>query len=94
MRLIIIAAIFCFFSSSGDAGGDREVRTRVIKRETRTIEGPVSPGSFSHSISEGFIPGESTTTYTRTLSGGPETGEVQIVRKERRSRRFLDEGKY
>lgn len=75
-------------------GGDREVRTRVIKRETRTIEGPVSPGAFSHSISEGFMPGESTTTYTRTLSGGPETGEVQIVRKERRSRRFLDEGKY
>jgi hypothetical protein len=79
----------------GDGGVDREVRTRVIKRETRTIEGPVSPGSFTHSISEGFIPGESTTTYTRTLSGGPETGEtVQVVRKERRTRRFLDEGKY
>ena len=69
---------------------DREVRTRVIKRETRTIERTISPGSFSHSVSEG--PGETTTTYTRTLSGGPESGET--VRKERRSRRFLDEGKY
>lgn len=70
------------------------MRTRVIKRETRTIEGGMSPSSFSQSISEGVKPGELTTIYTRTLSGGPESGEKQVVRKERRSRRFMDEGKY